>query len=143
MSLTKKQRADLFAMFGGRCAYCGCLLSPKRWHADHVEPIVRWRRPSHDRYEIEGEEIVKVRVKAEMGMHSPENDRSDNFLPSCLTCNVDKGAMSLEGWREWIGDKPRVLRDNYSAFRHAERFGLVQIIAKPVVFYFEQAGAQL
>ncbi|HHR4690493.1 TPA: HNH endonuclease, partial [Salmonella enterica] len=37
MSLTKKQRAELRMKFGGRCAYCGCVLPEKGWHADHVE----------------------------------------------------------------------------------------------------------
>lgn len=39
MSLTKKQRAELRMKFGGRCAYCGCELPEKGWHADHVEAV--------------------------------------------------------------------------------------------------------
>lgn len=27
--------------FGGRCAYCGCELPEKGWHADHVEAVLR------------------------------------------------------------------------------------------------------
>ena len=37
MALTKKQRVELRMKFGGRCAYCGCELPEKGWHADHVE----------------------------------------------------------------------------------------------------------
>lgn len=41
MALTKKQRAELRMKFGGRCAYCGCELPEKGWHADHVEAVLR------------------------------------------------------------------------------------------------------
>lgn len=41
MALTKKQRAELRMKFGGRCAYCGCELPEKGWHADHVQPVAR------------------------------------------------------------------------------------------------------
>lgn len=41
MVLTKKQRAELRMKFGGRCAYCGCELPEKGWHADHVEAVYR------------------------------------------------------------------------------------------------------
>ena len=41
MALTKKQRAELRMKFGGRCAYCGCELGDK-WHADHVQPVIRF-----------------------------------------------------------------------------------------------------
>ncbi len=37
MALTKKQREKLRMKFGGRCAYCGCELPEKGWHADHVQ----------------------------------------------------------------------------------------------------------
>ncbi len=33
MALTKKQREKLRMKFGGRCAYCGCELPEKGWHA--------------------------------------------------------------------------------------------------------------
>jgi len=39
--LTKAQRAVLREKFGGRCAYCGCELPEKGWHADHLEPVMR------------------------------------------------------------------------------------------------------
>lgn len=40
-TITKKQRAELRMKFGGRCAYCGCELPEKGWHADHVEAVLR------------------------------------------------------------------------------------------------------
>ncbi|HAL9448481.1 TPA: HNH endonuclease, partial [Escherichia coli] len=41
MALTKKLREKLRMKFGGRCAYCGCELPEKGWHADHVQAVLR------------------------------------------------------------------------------------------------------
>ncbi|EDA6448068.1 HNH endonuclease, partial [Salmonella enterica subsp. enterica serovar Typhimurium] len=41
MALTRKQRERLRMKFGGRCAYCGCELPEKGWHADHVQAVLR------------------------------------------------------------------------------------------------------
>ena len=131
MGLTKKQRSAIFAMFGGRCAYCGHVLPERGWHADHVKPVRRewwkatkWWQQRHGRQPI--------------GMRRPKNDRLDNYFPSCRACNIDKSCLSLEAWRAGLEREPQVLRDNYSAWRHAERFGLVQVVKTRVVFYFEQ-----
>lgn len=50
MKLTKKQREVVYAMFGGRCAYCGCELPAKEWHADHKEPILRELEFARDKH---------------------------------------------------------------------------------------------
>lgn len=39
--ITKAQREELRLKFACRCAYCGCELKEKGWHADHVEPVRR------------------------------------------------------------------------------------------------------
>ncbi len=41
MALTKKQREKLRMKFGTSCAYCGCELPEKGWHADHVQAVLR------------------------------------------------------------------------------------------------------
>jgi len=119
-------------MFGGRCAYCGCLLAQRGWHADHVKPVnreLKFGRDSHDRT------IMVATGK----FYSPENDCDDNLYPSCASCNIDKGASGLEEWRDYlhyrIVDR---LRENSSTFRHAERFGVVSINPAPLVFWFEK-----
>ena len=56
---------------------------------------------------------------------NPENQRSDNYFPSCAKCNIEKGAGDLEAFRRSLEHKIEVLRNNSAAFRHAERFGLV------------------
>lgn len=138
MKLTKLQRAELYLKFGGRCAYCGCEL-PERWHADHVAPVQRewWKKYPKVTWELVDGCLVKKEEKQKIEMINYHNDVLENLFPSCIACNIDKHCMDLEGWRQVIANKVRVLRDNYKAFGHAERFGLVQEIKKPVIFWFE------
>jgi hypothetical protein len=152
VKLTPAQREQVRMMFGGKCAYCGCELPEKGWHADHVEPIYRewwktqkWWRDSHA-FKTEYVEdadgngrIVRTPVEiGPIGMEHPENDTIGNLMPACRACNIDKSAMKLETWRGLLRDRVNVCRRNYSAFRHAERFGLVVEVKKPVVFWFER-----
>lgn len=125
MNLTKQQRADLRNMFGGRCAYCGCELPEKGWHADHVTPVERkwW-----------------IKTKGPVPLFFPERDVYANLMPACRPCNLDKHASSLESWRKQLEDKVGVCRRNYNAFSHAERFGLVHVTEKPIVFWFERCS---
>jgi 5-methylcytosine-specific restriction endonuclease McrA len=146
MNLTKPQRAILRMKFGGKCAYCGEDLPEKGWHADHVEPVLRewWKNTPHWKeahgftYNVIDGKVVRASVEIEKaGLTRPQNDTPDNLFPACRPCNIDKHASSLEAWRSQMQDRVGVCRRNYSAFRHAERFGLIQEIKKPVVFWFE------
>lgn len=132
MKLSKSQRASLFAMFEGHCAYCGCVLPEKGWHADHVEALERVNTY------VSGGGFEPYRRKL-LRCDNPGADRIGNFFPSCRACNIDKSSMGLEFWRKQLERKPQILRDNYSAWRHAERFGLVAQVATKVTFYFERA----
>lgn len=125
--LTKAERATLREKFGGRCAYCGQPLGDK-WHADHIEPIVRtyW----YARFGVEPR-----------GHDYPHRDTLDNMNPACPPCNIDKHSMSLEDWRGMIQRTNDVLARDVSTFRRAVRYGLVRLESKPVVFFFEQVEA--
>jgi 5-methylcytosine-specific restriction endonuclease McrA len=147
--LSKVERVTLRMKFDGKCAYCGCGLPDKGWHADHVEPVLRewwkttagWKEAHGFKYDVVDGKIVRVAIELEKaGMERPQNDTLDNLFPACRACNIDKHASSLEGWRRQLQDRVGVCRRNYSAFRHAERFGLVTEINKPVVFWFEQTS---
>ena len=115
MNLSPKQRLKLRIKFGGFCAYCGIELPFKGWHADHVISVHR----------IAG------------NLRRPLNDRLNNLYPACAACNLDKHSMCLESWRKVLANKVNVCRYD-SAFRHAERFGLIVEVKKPIVFWFEQ-----
>lgn len=129
MKLSKPQRQQVREMFGGKCAYCGCELPEKGWHADHIKPVCRGLA-----YDSEN-----GRMTSNGKLGRPELDHIDNIFPSCAPCNIDKGPNSLEGWRAWLGERiVGGLRRNSSTFRHAERFGRVTITAGPLVFWFER-----
>ena len=124
MPLTKQQRELVFNKYNGKCAYCGCQLQSK-WHADHIQPIVRndWidkeREPSY-----------------------PERDNIDNMNPTCVPCNIDKHSMSIDVWRGVISRSNQVLERDNATFRRAMRYGLVELKDNPVVFYFETLKEQ-
>ncbi len=131
MNLSKVQRAELRMKFGGKCAYCGCDLPEKGWHADHVDPVDRKMK-----YVKTPDEMYSYKLVSTGELGHPERDTLENLFPSCAACNLDKHSMSLESWRKAIANKVDVCRYE-SAFRHAERFGLILEIQKPVVFWFE------
>lgn len=124
--MTPKKREALRAMFDGHCAYCGCVLPAHGWHADHVEPIVRkgdW---------------VKGKYVQSGGCERPENNRDDNYYPSCRACNINKGCCGLELWRSCLERLVAGIRRDHASFRHAERFGLVKEVETKIMFYFEK-----
>ena len=129
MTLTKAQREQLKNKYGGRCAYCGCTLTAK-WQADHLLPLKRTGKwvPKNGRYY--GEYV-------QTGITHPERDTLGNMMPCCIPCNNNKSNVSLETWRKQLEHLPDVLMKNYSAWRHAQRFGLVQQVGTKVVFHFE------
>ena len=142
MNITKQQRSELRMKFGGRCAYCGCELAEKGWHADHVEPVMRewWKRTAQRfKYEVRDGQVTQVPVELDkIGLERPENDVLSNLFPACRSCNLDKSCMSLETWRSVLQDKVGVCRRNHTAFQHAERFGMVKEITGPIIFWFEK-----
>lgn len=120
--LTKAERQQVFAMFDGRCAYCGCELG-KGWHADHFEPVIRVMTTGH----------------REGGFHELHPDRNtfENYRPSCPPCNIDKHRMTLEAWRKWLGVRLEALRKQ-AGFKLLAAHGLIAETGEPVVFYFER-----
>ena len=129
MTLSKAEREALRMMFGGRCAYCGCELPAKGWHADHVRAIYRsWPRAA----DTNG--LLPSRGK----------DAIENIFPACAACNLFKSVYDLETWRGEITKQVERARKKSFNFRFAEAFGLVRETSAPVVFWFEKwrAGHQ-
>lgn len=118
MKLTKAQRATLKNRFGGHCAYCGDELG-ERFHADHTEAVYR------DQWYVGG-------------MWKPQNNVIEKLFPSCVPCNLFKSVFSIEQFRHEIQMQVERARKSSVNFRTAERFGLLKVDIKPVVFYFEQ-----
>lgn len=138
MKLNKKQRAELRMKFGGRCAYCGCELPEKGWHADHVEAI-------HRKLEIdmEARSQGKWKLKQTGESYQPQHDTLENMNPACAPCNLFKSVFDIEEFRNQIQlQAERGLRASVN-FRTAERFGLVEVVNKPVVFWFERYAEEI
>lgn len=137
MKLSTKQRAALRLKFGGRCAYCGCDLPEKGWHADHIEPV--YRKLEIDK-EARRQGMWKLKQTGEV--YRPEHDTYENLFPACAPCNLFKSVFDIEEFRNQIAMQAgRGLKTSVN-FRTAERFGLVVVINKPVVFWFETYEVQ-
>jgi 5-methylcytosine-specific restriction endonuclease McrA len=124
--MTKKDRAIVFEKYGGRCAYCGCILE-KGWHVDHLEPIVRdskWNREK-GRFETTGT------------CRNPENESVLNYNPACASCNIQKNSFTLERFRSNIKQFVDSLNQYSTQYKFAKRYGLVTERDVEVEFYFE------
>lgn len=78
------------------------------------------------------------RLKTTGEVFRPEADCPENIFPSCAPCNLLKTTYSLEMFRKQVSLQVERGRRSSVNFRTAERFGLVEVIEKPVVFWFEQ-----
>lgn len=109
-ALSKEMRAQVYAMYGGRCAYCGREIDITEMQVDHVQAVY-----------LGGE------------------DEMANYRPACGQCNFYKSTMSVEGLREQLSLIPGRM-EKLLTFRLALAHGLVRITGKPVKFYFEEHG---
>lgn len=123
---SKRQKEALRAKFGGRCAYCGCILD--RMQADHLLPVIRVTR----------DPMGRPLPASEVYMIKPERNVMSNMMPACPPCNLHKGGYTLEGWRDIIQRSADIARKATSTFKAGERFGIITVAEKPVVFHFEK-----
>ena len=114
--MNKITRKIVYHKYGGRCAYCGAHLKYERMQVDHWWP----KRLAYEKPNIN------------------INDMS-NLMPACQPCNIHKHAMRPEVWRKELKRQVEMLKKN-TQFKRALRFGQVEIIDKPIVFYFELKG---
>lgn len=133
MAITKKQRAELRMKFGGRCAYCGCELPEKGWHADHVEAVMRVLEQ-----DMKAKKKGLFKLKSTGEVYNKHADCLENLFPSCAPCNLFKTSYSLEMFRKQVSLQVERGRKSSVNFRTAERFRLIQPTGSPVVFWFER-----
>jgi len=124
--MKKDQRSQVYAMYGGRCAYCGVELL-KGWHVDHKEPIRR--------KQIYDQKLRRWVNSREM-VH-PERDCIENKVPACQSCNINKHSLDLEQFRSLIYGFMKHLNELSTQYKVAKRYGLVTEDIKPIKFYFE------
>lgn len=128
MKISPAERALVRERCGGLCAYCGIQLA-ERWQVDHFQPVIR------DLEFVKRDGLTQL-VSTNTPL-KPQHHNLGNLLPACFPCNNDKGAWGLEEWRRKLSNGPAVLERNQPTFRHSVRFGLLQIVSKPIVFHFE------
>lgn len=140
MTMSKKRQA-IWDKSGGKCWYCGCDLQEKGWHADHVEAIVR--SPIITGYEtIHRETFNGIDMSYKKPIYgtqvtNPELDNQDNLVPSCASCNIMKGKLSIEQFRSLIADQKRLLMKK-AFLSNAVRFGVIKLSDEPITFWFEE-----
>lgn len=113
--MSKTDREKIFNKYNGKCAYCGCELT-KGWHVD---------------------ELLPVRRNGDGTCMHPERFNFENQMPACASCNINKHSGSLEDFRQLIQGFKKHLNERNTQYKISKRYGLVNEIDKPVVFYFE------
>lgn len=124
--MKKQEREFIFNKYGGRCAYCGCELPAKGWHADHIEAIVR-----------EFAYVSGKGFKSTGTCQKPENNVLQNYNPSCASCNIQKNSFTLEQFRDNIKQFVNSLNQYSTQYKFAKKYGLVTETEIDVKFYFE------
>lgn len=134
VTLSKKQRKEVWDKSGGKCWYCGRDLPEKGWHADHVEAILRATT-----YEPCGGNSYRLVQTGKM--YRGENHHIENIVPACAPCNLFKTSHSLEFFRSELAAQVERARKSSVNFRMAERFGQLEVKSGPILFWFETAKA--
>lgn len=117
--LNRKERYKVWEKSNGHCWYCGAhIASSSNWHVDHVDPV----------------------YQQEFGKCPDESNAFGNLVPACSSCNLFKAAFSVEEFRKELEEQVNRARRYSINFRAAERHGLIKVLIKPVVFWFEQAS---
>lgn len=111
MGFSTKIRKLVHEKHDGHCAYCGHEITQKQMQVDHIIPKV-----------------------------GRGTDDMDNLNPSCRACNNYKLFFSIEDFRYKLADQIRLARDYSVNFRLAERYGLIEVKATEIIFYFERTA---
>ena len=114
--MNKKTRDLVKSKYNNKCAYCGCELQ-KGWHLDHIGPIVRnWKNRTCE---------------------NTQNEKLENYNPSCPSCNIQKNSYTLEQFRENIKQFVYSLNKYSTQYKFAKKYGLISENEIEVKFYFE------
>lgn len=121
--LTVNERKAIYAKTNGHCAYCGCEIAFKGFHADHVLCLRNYEYMD----DILGKKIDDV----------------ENMLPSCGSCNRYKSTYDLETFRKMLSGIPKRLARDVSTYNIAVRYGMIEEHSEPIQFYFEKIGIRI
>ena len=107
--LPDRDRYQVYTKYGGRCAYCGQPITYKEMQVEHKEPLA-----------LGGA------------------DSTENYMPSCRTCNHYKHTLTVEEFRKQIGLLTGRLRERVYIYKLALRHGRISERTSDASFYFER-----
>jgi len=118
-------RQKVLDKYNGHCAYCGCEITQKTMQVDHI-------KNQH------GFWIGKKGYQVHKGIKDDTDINGiDNLNPACAVCNKWKSTFSIEDFRYEISEQINRAEKTSANFRMAKRYGLIQVLDKPIKFYFE------
>jgi 5-methylcytosine-specific restriction endonuclease McrA len=122
--MNKTIRKRVHAKYGGRCAYCGEVISLEEMQVDHFIPVGRGC------------------TDGEMESYLPHRgtDDFDNLMPSCRMCNFYKARNDIEGFRNSI--KTWLDYKRTFATRLALKYGILTEHEWSGRFYYETFKAK-
>lgn len=97
--LSLEERTQIYNMFDGHCAYCGCSISFNELTIDHIKPLNR----------------------------KGGTDTIDNMFPACFNCNHEKSNLTLEKYRIKIGLNTKFFFEEYNTTNNDEKIHLCAI----------------
>lgn len=131
--MNKKTRELVYQMYGGHCGYCGCELKTIRdMQVDHIEPKRR-----------ELKFVTKGYTKKLVSIDNfdEEKDTMENYMSSCRACNIRKGSMTIEQFRNQLlhlQERLKTQSGSKSNYNAALQYGLIEEKENKVEFYFEK-----
>lgn len=115
--IPKRQREAVFNKYSGRCAYCGCELTPRTMQVDHIKAVYT------SSLENDGVET--------------QDDNLENLNPSCRQCNFYKGTLDIEQFRKKIMTTLYETCQNTFQAKLAKKLGMLTV-KQFDKFYFER-----
>ena len=115
--IPKRQREAVFNKYGGRCAYCGCELTPRTMQVDHIKAVYT--------SSLENDNV------------ETQDDSFDNLNPSCRQCNFYNGTLDIEQFREKIMTTLYETCQNTFQAKLAKKLGMLTV-KQFDKFYFER-----
>src|SRR5688572_26662900 len=98
----KEERAFIYAMYGGKCAYCGTSIQIQEMQVDHYLPLRRRKK------------------------NGLERDSVENKKPACRSCNHYKAGLLPENFRKVLKKLHHRIAELYH-IRVAKSYGLIEI----------------
>lgn len=107
-AINKEIRNLVYEKYKGHCAYCGRRIDYKDMQVDHLHPVY-----------LGGE------------------DKLENYMPACRSCNFRKATMSIDKFREELKLQCERMLNTFQG-KQSLSYGLIEKKDIDIVFYFEK-----